>query len=54
MKVLFFTRKNDELSSKCIEHLVELGFEVDTILSSERGEKLPDDLGWIIHDYLIF
>jgi len=53
MKVLFFTRKNDELSNKCIKHLVELGFKVETILSSKRGEKLPDDLEWITYDYII-
>lgn len=53
MKVLFFGRKHDELSSKCLKHLIGLGFDVDSILSGKRGEKLPDDLGWIKYDYII-
>jgi methionyl-tRNA formyltransferase len=52
LKVLFFARKNDELSSKCLKHLLGLGFEVNTILSSKRGEKFPDDCGRDSYDYI--
>ena len=52
MKVLFFGRKRDEYTYKCISHLKGLGFEVDQILSNYRGEKLPEDLGWIKYDYI--
>lgn len=53
MKVLFFSRENDELSSKCLNHLVGLGYKVDAIFSNKRKEKLSDDLRGTIYDYII-
>ena len=53
MRILFFGRKNDPTTQRCVNHLVGLGFEVDSILSNSRNEPLPDDLGWIKYDYII-
>ena len=53
MKILFFGRKNDSTTQRCINHLVGLGFKVDTILSETRDEKLPEDLGSVKYDYII-
>ncbi len=53
MKILFFGRKNDSTTQRCIKHLAGLGFKVDTILSETRNDKLPEDLGWIKYDYII-
>ena len=52
MNILFFARKNDEISGKCLSHLVELGFEVDTILSCKRGEILPNEFELSTYDYI--
>ena len=49
----FFGRKNDSTTQRCINHLVGLGFKVDTILSETRDEKLPEDLGSVKYDYII-
>lgn len=50
---MFFGRQEDEYSSKCVSHLRGLGFEVDTIWSNRRGERLPRDLDWTIYDYIL-
>ena len=50
--ILFFSRKNDDLSKKCSSHLQNLGFDVTNVLSSRRGEKIPDDLGILKPDYI--
>ena len=52
-KILFFGRKNDDLSIKCVEHLENLGFEVSVVWSSKRGEKLPSDLNELEVDYIL-
>ena len=53
MKILFFGRKNDNYTQRCIVHLNGLGFKVKTILSSSRADLLPEDLGWEKFDYII-
>jgi sugar O-acyltransferase (sialic acid O-acetyltransferase NeuD family) len=39
--VLFFGRKGDLYSKKCIQHLLDLNFDVIVVWSSTRNEKLP-------------
>ena len=51
--VLFFGRKGDEKSKKCIKHLKDLEFDVSVIWSSKRNEKLPEDIGCIEVDYIL-
>ncbi len=51
--VLFFGRKGDDKSKKCLKHLQDLEFDVTVIWSSKRGERLPDDIGWIEVDYIL-
>jgi len=40
LKILFFGRKNDNYSIKCLDHLNNLNFDVEVIWSQKRGEKL--------------
>ena len=49
--VLFFVRKKDEKSIKCIKHLETLDFDVSVIWSSKRNEKLPEGIDWMGFDY---
>jgi len=51
--VLFFGKYNCQYSIKALEHLKHLGFEVQTVLSKNRTEKLPEDIGWWSGDYII-
>lgn len=51
--MLFFGRKNDAITQRCINHLVGLGFKVDSILSKARGDRLPEDLEGAKYDYII-
>tara|TARA_X000000950_G_C13836354_1_gene628366 strand:+ start:580 stop:1284 length:705 start_codon:yes stop_codon:yes gene_type:complete len=44
LKVLFFGRKNDSDSIKCLDHLRALGFLVEVIWSSSRLDKLPKSI----------
>jgi sugar O-acyltransferase (sialic acid O-acetyltransferase NeuD family) len=39
--ILFFGRKGDLHSKKCIQHLLDLNFDVSVVWSSIRHEKLP-------------
>jgi len=51
--VLFFGRKGDAKSIECLNHLKDLEFDVSVIWSSNKTEKLPDDLGKIEVDYIL-
>lgn len=51
-EILFFGRENCEASSKALNHLVRLGFDVTSIFSKGRGESLPEDIGWWGGDYI--
>ncbi|MFL2660924.1 MAG: formyltransferase family protein [Alphaproteobacteria bacterium] len=52
LKILFFGRKNDYYSMKCLEHLNNLNFDISVIWSNKRGEKLKrisdSDLDYIL------
>jgi methionyl-tRNA formyltransferase len=51
--VLFFGRKEDEKSKKCLKHLQDLDFNVTVIWSSNRNETLPEDIRQIEVDYIL-
>jgi methionyl-tRNA formyltransferase len=51
--VLFFGRKEDEKSKKCLKHLQNLDFNVMVIWSSNRNETLPEDISQIEVDYIL-
>ena len=51
--VLFFGRKKDEKSIKCVKHLETLDFDVFVIWSSKRNEKLPEGIDWMGFDYFL-
>jgi methionyl-tRNA formyltransferase len=51
--VLFFGKHNCQYSQQTYEHLKHLGFNVTAILSKNRQEKLPEDIGWWEGDYII-
>ena len=51
--VLFFGRKKDEKSIKCVKHLETLDFDVSVIWSSKRNEKLPEGIDWMGFDYFL-
>ena len=51
--VLFFGRRGDEKSKKCIDHLKDLNFEVRVVWSSERNEKLPESIRILKVDYIL-
>ena len=40
LRILFFGRKNDIYSIKCLEHLKNLNFDISVMWSKKRGEKL--------------
>ena len=52
-RVLFFGKNNCQYSQKILEHLIHLGFDVESILSTNRQEQLPEDIGWWQGDYII-
>ena len=52
MKIFFFGRKNDKYSSMCLDHLLDLGCEVDSFMSSHRGEHVPSDINFDGFDYI--
>jgi methionyl-tRNA formyltransferase len=51
-EVLFFGRANCDLSSKALNHLVRLGFNVHNVTSKGRGESMPEDVAWWSGDYI--
>ena len=53
LSVLFFGKYNCQYSQKVLEHLRRLGFDVQSILSKNRNEKLPECIGSWQGDYII-
>ena len=53
LRVLFFGRHDCQYSQKSLEHIRRLDFDVESILSKNRNEKLPEDIGWWQGDYII-
>lgn len=51
--VLFFGKHNCQYSQQALEHLKHLGFNVESVLSKNRKESLPEDTGWWKGDYII-
>jgi len=51
--VLFFGRKGDEKSIECLKHLKDLEFNVKVIWSSNKNEKLPENIKNIVVDYIL-
>ena len=53
LSVLFFGKYNCQYSQNALEHLRRLGFDVQSILSKNRNEKLPEDIGSWQGDYIV-
>jgi methionyl-tRNA formyltransferase len=53
ISVLFFGRKGDEKSEKCIDHLLDLNFNVKVVWSSKRNETLPEGIEFLKIDYIL-
>ena len=53
LRVLFFGRYDCHYSQKALKHIRRLDFDVESILSKNRNEKLPEDIGWWQGDYII-
>ena len=53
ISILFFGRKGDFYSNKCLQHLLDLNFEVIVVWSSTRIEKLPRDIMSKNFDYIL-
>ena len=51
--VLFFGKHNCQYSQQALEHLKHLGFNVQSVLSKNRKESLPEDIGWWQGEYII-
>ena len=51
--VLFFGKYNCKYSQQVLENLRRLEFDVQSILSKNRNEKFPEDLGGWQGDYII-
>ena len=52
-RVLFFGKNNCQYSHKILAHLIHLGFDVESILSNNRQEQLPEDIVRWQGDYII-
>ena len=50
--ILFFGKYNCQYSLMILDHLNHLGFEVQTVLSKNRNDKLPEDINWWQGDYI--
>ena len=51
-EVLFFGRKNCEASTKALNHLIGLGFNVASIFSRGHGDSLPENVGQWSGNYI--
>ena len=50
--VLFFGKYGCSYSEQSLQHLTLLGFDVLPVLSRNRSEKLPEDVGWWRGDFI--
>lgn len=53
LSVLFFWKYNCQYSQQALEHLRRLDFDVQSILSKNRNEKLSEDIGSWQGGYII-
>ena len=50
--MLFFAKNNCQYSQQALQHLKLLGFNVQAVLSKNRSETLPEDIGWWKGEYI--
>lgn len=53
ISVLFFGRSECDASEKILKHLHRCGFDITYVKSKQRGEDLPEDIGWWSGDYIL-
>ena len=52
-EVLFFGKYNCDYSQKAFQHLKLLGFNVQSVLSKDRSEQLPEETNYWSGEYII-